>query len=77
MNAGQQMGSLDDLKLRNGDYQVRVSAVRQDGLEFSPQVFAAGVVNGFVPGADPVLLLGGREVSPGDIKEVRAVSQQG
>ena len=39
------------------------------------EVNATGVVSGFVPGAEPVLLVDDREVSPGEIKEVRMAAE--
>lgn len=75
MEAGRQNVSLKDLSAVDGEYQVRVSAVDADGMAMEPEVNATGVVSGFVPGAEPVLLVDDREVSPGEIKEVRMAAE--
>lgn len=73
MESGSQAVTLNELKAPNGEYQVRVTATNADGTVYEPGAYASGVVSGFVPGAEPVLLVGGREVSPGDIREVRMI----
>ena len=74
LNAGRHSISLGNLATGSGEFQVRVVAQGLSGDESNPQAFAAGIVTGFVPGDDPVLLLGDREVRPDQIVEVNAVS---
>jgi len=71
MQAGRKIVSLGELKTQGGEYTIKINATSTTGLALSPQGFAAGIVNGFVPGAEPMLLVDGREVSPGEIREVR------
>lgn len=66
--------SLDGLSVPDGNYTVRVSANGTDGLTHTPAVHASGIVSGFVPGPDPVLLVNGREVAPAEIREVRSIA---
>lgn len=61
---------LDNLTTASGDYKVRVTATGASGGAFSPQVYTAGIVSGFIPGADPKLIVNGQEISASDIREV-------
>lgn len=70
MDAGQQTVSLDDLAVASGEYTARVVANGASGNETKPAVSIAGIVSGFVPGPNPMLLIGDREVSTADIKRV-------
>ena len=76
MKAGKQTVSLSELKTQGGEYGIKINAISTTGMAFSPQGYAAGVINGFVPGEDPVLLMDGREIGLGEIKEVRLPSQE-
>ncbi|MCB0336285.1 MAG: hypothetical protein KDD62_08260 [Bdellovibrionales bacterium] len=69
---GQATVDLSDLTVPGGNYGVRVSAQTADGSAIGVSASVAGIVTGFVPGAEPTLLLGDREISPAEIKEVRA-----
>ncbi|RIL11280.1 MAG: hypothetical protein DCC75_02660 [Proteobacteria bacterium] len=72
--AGRRFAELADLNLANGIYQVRVKAIGTTGESFEPKGYSAGMVTGFVPGPDPLLLLGEREVKTSEIKEVSLAS---
>lgn len=74
LEAGRHSISLSNLTTGTGEFQVRVTAQGLSGDASNPQAFAAGIVTGFVPGSDPTLLLGDREVKPDEIVEVNAVS---
>lgn len=71
LSAGNQTVALRNLNLPDGKYNVRLTANGTDGRTHTPAVSAAGIVSGFIPGPDPVLLVNGQEISPADIKEVR------
>lgn len=69
--AGKQVVTLDGLGVKDGTYGFSVAAVRPSGAGFySPPAFVSGLVTGFVPGPDPKLVIGNREVSVGAVKEV-------
>lgn len=71
MGKGKQSMSLVDLDIADGTYGVKVVATPTGGgAQFNPEAFVAGIVTGFIPGANPVLLMGDREVLPSDILEV-------
>ena len=67
---GKSMVSLEGMKVPDGAYQVRIKAIGRTGAQFEPQAAASGIVSGFIPGLDPKLIVGGREVSMSDVKEV-------
>lgn len=81
MEKGRQSISLVDLGIADGKYGVNVVATPTGGgAQYNPEAFVAGIVTGFIPGANPILLMGEREVSPSDILEVnipRYVEQGG
>ena len=68
--AGKHSAVLSGLQTASGEYGVRVVATGLNGQESTINSNVAGIVTGFVPGADPILLVGDREVSQGDILEV-------
>lgn len=68
--AGKHLVSLEQLEVNDGEYRIRVVARGTAGEERQVQGFAAGIVNGFVPGPEAVLLVDGREVKPASIREV-------
>ena len=71
LSAGKATVALDGLTLPDGTYGIKVSAVSsRGGGAFTPSVSVAGLVTGFIPGPDPKLIVGGREVSVSQIKEV-------
>lgn len=73
MPAGPQTVRLNNLDIPNGQYQLRVIANGSNGHRSEPQVQAAGIVSGFIPGPDPVLLIGSREIHTADVTEVNLV----
>ena len=74
MQAGKQRGPISGLAAPNGEYQVQVVAVSVGGATFQPEAYAAGTVSGFVPGPEPTLIVGNREVSPSEVKSVNVAS---
>lgn len=58
-----------------GEYQFKVRGVRTTGGEFEPTAAVAGQVSGFIPGADPKLIVNGQEISPTMVSRVNAVSR--
>ncbi len=71
LEKGSHTVSLNGLIAGNGEYQARVVAVGPDGARKDIEANVAGVVDGFVPGPEPVLVVGDREVSTADIKKVQ------
>ncbi|MCB0319505.1 MAG: hypothetical protein KDD60_01185 [Bdellovibrionales bacterium] len=74
LQAGPHRINLEGLSTSSGDFQARVVGLSEDGTKIEPEVSVAGVVSGFVPGPNPVLLVGDREVSTTDIKRVQIPS---
>jgi flagellar basal-body rod modification protein FlgD len=71
LNAGKQVVSLDGVSVPDGAYAVKVVAMnRFGGGKFEPSAFPVGLVSGFIPGPNPKLIVGGREITMGDVKEV-------
>ncbi|MBX7139138.1 MAG: hypothetical protein K1X83_14280 [Oligoflexia bacterium] len=70
LSSGKHYVELNGLSLQNGQYTVRVSGQGVNGQALAPDAYAAGMVSGFIPGADPSLLIGAREIKTADIKEV-------
>ena len=70
LDAGKHIVQLDDLTVPAGTYGVQVRAVDSARLAFTPSMYLAGLVSGFVPGDDPKLLVGTKEISPDSVKEV-------
>lgn len=68
--AGKHTVDLTGLTVPEGSYAFRVKAVSSSGGGFTPRTAVSGIVTGFIPGADPKLIVGGREVSMGEVKEV-------
>lgn len=71
VSAGKHTISLEEADVAPGEYTVKAKAVSASGNAFDPDVHAVGVVTGFVPGPEPKLIVGNREVTPSDILEVR------
>lgn len=65
--AGTHSASLDGLKMEGGEYALRITANLANGQRIEVQGRSSGLVTGFVPGADPALLVGNREIKPADI----------
>ncbi|RMG40496.1 MAG: hypothetical protein D6719_10855 [Candidatus Dadabacteria bacterium] len=70
LQAGKHSIPLKDLNSRDGEYQVKITALGSNGNVSEPDVQVSGVVSGFVPGPEPTLLVGNREVTPGEIEAV-------
>lgn len=62
---------LEGINTGNGDYQARVKASSASGSELTPEVSVAGIVNGYIPGPNPTLLVGDREVLTSEISRVQ------
>ena len=71
--SGRHSVALENLSTSSGEYTVRVTSTGYGGEETEVKYNLAGVVTGFVPGADPTLLVGDTEVKASDILEVAAV----
>lgn len=70
MEAGEHTVLLSVADLPAGDYGFKVVAESADGGEVEPKSSVVGTVSGFVPGPDPQLIVGGREVSPSKVLKV-------
>jgi flagellar basal-body rod modification protein FlgD len=71
LNAGKQVLSLAGSGVPDGTYAVKVVAMnRFGGGTFQPTASPVGLVSGFIPGPTPKLIVNGREVGVGDVKEV-------
>jgi len=73
--SGKHRVDLTDLDIPNGQYTVRAVAQSASGESSPVKTYAAGVVTGFIPGAEPTLLIGDREIAPSDILQVNAPRQ--
>lgn len=71
MKAGGNTFSLTNLSASDGSYTVKVQARTKAGVVSELDAYTSGIVNGFIPGADPKLLIGQNQYSPSDILEVR------
>jgi flagellar hook assembly protein FlgD len=74
MAAGTQNIRLESVDVPNGNYTARVSATSTAGSVMTPDVKYTGVVNGFIPGPEPKLLVNGNEIDPSQIVSVHAIS---
>lgn len=70
LSAGKHVVDLSNIDVPNGHYTLKASATGVGGSSSDVEVFAAGIVTGFVPGADPTLIVGDKEVKTTEIKEV-------
>ena len=70
MTAGVHSSALSNLSSKDGAYGYKITATTAQGRPVDAKASVAGIVSGFVPGPDPKLLIGSREVAPGDITEV-------
>lgn len=71
LSAGKQIVSLEDVGVADGAYSVKVVAMnRFGGGNFEPTAQTVGLVSGFIPGPSPKLIVGGREVGIGEVREV-------
>jgi flagellar basal-body rod modification protein FlgD len=70
LKSGQNVMELKDLSTSSGEYQARVVASTLGGNQLKVEASVVGTVSGFVPGANPTLLIGDRELSTADIRRV-------
>jgi flagellar basal-body rod modification protein FlgD len=70
LGAGKHSVALTNLNVSEGQYSYKVKAVSRSGAEINARTAISGIVTGFIPGATPKLIVGGREVLMGDVKEV-------
>jgi flagellar basal-body rod modification protein FlgD len=71
LQAGKQFVSLNQLSVPDGVYGIKVSAISsRTGSAFEPKALTSGLVTGFIPGPDPKLMVGGRQVSISEVREV-------
>jgi flagellar basal-body rod modification protein FlgD len=71
LKGGKQIVSLSQLAVPDGIYGIKVSAIgSRTGAAFEPTALTSGLVTGFIPGPDPKLMVGGREVSISKVREV-------
>jgi flagellar basal-body rod modification protein FlgD len=71
LRAGKQVASLSGFGVPDGSYSVKVVAKsRFGGGTVDAKADVVGLVSGFIPGPDPKLIVNGREVSMGQVKEV-------
>lgn len=69
--AGSHTIRLSDLGIAAGEYQFAVKGVGVSGSEFDAEALVVGTVSGFVPGPEPKLVVGDREVDPTAVRQVR------
>lgn len=74
--AGRQAITLAGDATENGAYDYRIIGQSTSGAPIEVKGKVAGIVSGFVPGANPVLIVNGREVEPSTISEVGLPSGQ-
>lgn len=71
VEAGKHTVNLAGLPVNDGTYSVKVTGTRtQGGGEISADVSVLGTVTGFIPGADPKLIVDGKQISVSAVKEV-------
>ena len=70
LSAGKHSQKLSELSIESGSFIAKVTAAGANGETLEPAVQVSGVVSGFVPGADPVLIVGGKEVRPSEVVAV-------
>jgi len=73
---GDQSMMLDGLDIPNGSYTYQLNMATAAGGQTKLLGRPGGVVEGFVPGANPKLLIAGKEVTPSDVKAVLAPARQ-
>ena len=71
LKKGENTIQLSDLTSADGDYSFKVTTNSSLGGEITNKAEVAGVVSGFIPGADPKLIVGtNKQISPSDIVRV-------
>jgi flagellar basal-body rod modification protein FlgD len=71
MKAGRHTIDLENIEASDGAYTVRMKSLGTTGIESELKARAIGRVTGFIPGADPKLIINGQEISPGKVVQVR------
>lgn len=66
---------LSGMATGDGEYSYRIKGIGTAGGELALKGEVIGVVSGFIPGADPKLLVNGREVSPSDVRRAEIPPQ--
>ena len=69
---GEHSLGLNELSAADGEYNYKITMTTASGGTGKILGRTGGLVSGFVPGADPKLLLGSKEISPSDVKTVLA-----
>ena len=78
LSSGKHTLSLDGVGVPDGSYATQVVASSPfGGATFSPRASTIGLVSGFIPGLNPMLIIDGREVSMTDVREVTTVASEG
>lgn len=78
LGSGKHTLSLDGLTVPDGAYATQVVASSPfGGQTFSPPASTVGLVSGFIPGLNPMLIIDGKEVSLTDVREVTTISSDG
>lgn len=70
LEKGKHTIALNDLQTATGTFTVKVTAQGTSGETYQVQAKPAGIVTGFIPGADPSLIVNGNQVKPADVVEV-------
>ncbi len=74
LGAGKHSVELSGLTTQSGTFGIKVRGTATTGGQLNPEAFASGIVSGFIPGADPKLIVDGREIGTSDIREVRTAA---
>jgi len=74
LEAGFQSINLGNVGLADGEYEIQINATTSTGVQLNPSGFSSGVVDGFIPGDTPTLLVNGHEVTLDKVKEVRLLN---
>lgn len=73
LGQGKHTVNMNGLTVKNGEYQFRLNATGVNGGTFKPLGSVAGVVSGYRPG-EQTLIVNGREYTLGEITEVSVVA---
>jgi len=70
LTPGKHTIQLANLATVSGAYKYSISGIGINGMRTEQKGSVAGIVSGYIPGADPSLIVNGLEIKPGDITEV-------
>lgn len=70
LSAGSQVISLEGLRAPPGDYKIELKGMSATGTELTGTAAPVGIVTGFIPGPEPKLVVGSREVALSQIARV-------